>query len=147
MQIKRTAAHDPRLCCSWTSTCKANGAYCIRNGRMPRGESCKMWSSRISVLLLLVATVEAAFAGNDAQTRSFDFRDTHRNGKVAIIGHFGIPIGQIVTIEGSLARPSRVSNASTLRIAKINGELLSKTDQNREWFRLRASRRTARGRR
>jgi RNA polymerase sigma factor (sigma-70 family) len=52
---------------------------------------------------------------------SVDFRDIHRDGKVAVVGHFGIPIGQNVTVEGRRAKASKVSDEMTLHVAKVNG--------------------------
>ena len=61
------------------------------------------------------------FAGVGDKKQSVDFHDIHQDGTVAIIGHFGIPIGQTVTVEGSLAKPSKISNDVTLHFTKVNG--------------------------
>ena len=76
---------------------------------------------RLLAVLGLATGTAAAFAGVDNRRQSVDFHDIHRDGTVAVIGHFGIPIGQIVTIEGSLAKPSKVSNDTTLHFTKVNG--------------------------
>ena len=61
---------------------------------------------------------------------SVDFRDIHRDGKVAVVGHFGIPIGQNVTVEGSRAKASKVSNEMTLHVAKVNGVAAAKQGES-----------------
>ncbi len=100
---------------------------------MPHRARRTSWSSLVPMLLLLVTAVEAAFAESNPETRSFHFRDIHRDGAVLITGHFGIPVGQIVTIEGSRAKPSKVSNSRTLRFVKINGEPVPKPGQHLMW--------------
>ena len=75
----------------------------------------------LAVCVLIACAATGVFAGMAEKKQSVDFRDIHRDGRVAIIGHFGIPIGQTVTIEGSLAKPSKVSNDMTLYFTKVNG--------------------------
>jgi hypothetical protein len=48
------------------------------------------------------------------------FRDIHREGSVKIIGHFGIPIGTMVKLEGRRAKPSKRSNYLTLHFRSVN---------------------------
>ena len=56
--------------------------------------------------------------------QSVHFRDLKRSGSAAIIGHFGLPIGQTVKLEGIREKPSKVSNGSTLRVRSVNDEVL-----------------------
>ena len=79
--------------------------------------------------VLTVGIVVAVFA-KDEKKVSVDFHDIHRDGKVAVIGHFGIPIGQIVTVEGSRAEASKISNGRTLRFTKVNGVAAPKQDES-----------------
>lgn len=82
---------------------------------------------RISAVLLIALTPLAAglLPGGRAEEKekkvSVSFRDIHRDGKVAVVGHFGIPIGQKVTVEGRRAKPSKVSNEMTLAVSEVNG--------------------------
>ncbi len=81
----------------------------------------------ITVCALLAEAPSGLLLGVDNKKQSVDFRDIHRDGTVTIIGNFGIPIGQIVTVEGFLAKPSKVTNRMTLRFTKINGSEVKAT--------------------
>ena len=60
----------------------------------------------IMVALLELGSVPGVLAQDEKQKVAVDVRDIHRDGKVAIVGHFGIPIGQKVTVEGHRAKRS-----------------------------------------
>jgi hypothetical protein len=78
---------------------------------------------RFRFLLLqvfVVAVAVGAFAKEEEKV-SVHFRDIHRDGKVAVLGHFGIPIGQKVRVEGTRAKASKTSNNLTLHFTKVNG--------------------------
>ena len=78
----------------------------------------------LAAFALLTGAATGAFAGGSDKKQSVDFHDIHKDGTVAIIGHFGIPIGQIVTVEGHLEKPSKVSDEMTLHFTKINGSAI-----------------------
>ncbi len=80
--------------------------------------NCRRFKFFVFFAILITGTL-AGVAGDEKV--SVDFHDIHRDGKVAVIGHFGIPIGQIVTVEGRLAKASKVSNNMTLHFTKVNG--------------------------
>jgi hypothetical protein len=71
--------------------------------------------------VLTVSGMSGGRAADEEKTITVNFRDIQRDGKVAVIGHFGIPVGQKVTIEGRRAKPSKVSNQMTLSVEKVNG--------------------------
>jgi hypothetical protein len=65
-------------------------------------------------LVLLSATVGSqSMPAADGPIRTVSFREIHRDGPAAIIGHFRFPIGRTVRLEGTLAKPSHMFNAST----------------------------------
>ena len=101
--------------------------------RMPHRNRRAFWSVLGAGCLLIGAIVTGVFAGEEGRKQTVHFRDIHRDGTVSIIGHFGIPIGQIVTIEGTLAKPSMVSNQRTLRFAMINGRPVPETNDPQKW--------------
>ncbi|MEO8670622.1 MAG: hypothetical protein ABI411_04850 [Tahibacter sp.] len=79
-------------------------------------------SVAINLAIALIATSGVALsAGPPTATQSVDFHDIQRDGSVAVIGHFGLPIGRIVKIEGRLAKASKVSNEVTLEFRTVNG--------------------------
>ena len=79
---------------------------------------------------ILTAGVVAEVLAKDEKKVSVDFRDIHRDGKVAVLGHFGIPIGQNVTVEGRRAAASKISNEMTLRFTKVNGVAAAKESES-----------------
>lgn len=70
---------------------------------------------------ILTAGVVAGVLAEDPKKVSVDFRDIHRDGPVTVLGHFGTPIGQIVTVEGRRAKPSKVSSEMTLSVTTVDG--------------------------
>ena len=88
--------------------------------RSTANESLKRLFSAIVAVTCLAATAFAETKPN----QSVHFRDIHRGGAAEIIGHFGLPIGQTVKLKGVLAKPSKVSNRSTLRVQAVNDETL-----------------------
>ncbi len=85
---------------------------------------------RFLTVLGLITVTATAVAGVGSSKQSVDFHDIHRDGRVAIIGHFGIPIGKTVTVEGALAKPSKVSNDVTLHFTKVNGAAV---EEDKKW--------------
>ncbi|HET9395851.1 MAG TPA: hypothetical protein VFO36_07320 [Nitrospiraceae bacterium] len=72
--------------------------------------------------LVSVGAGVQGIAAADRQQQTVWFRDIHREGRAAIIGHFGLPIGRTVRLEGTRAKPSKVTNASSLEVTKVNGQ-------------------------
>ena len=79
-----------------------------------------------AIVVGLVSATMTAFAEDREQDapQSVHYRDIHRGGLVAVIGHFGLPIGQIVRLEGVRARPLKTTNRRTLRFTRVNGVAL-----------------------
>lgn len=100
---------------------------------MPHRNRRALWSILGAACLLIAAIVTGVFGEEEARKQSVHFRDIHRDGTVSVIGHFGIPIGQIVTIEGALAKPSMVSNDRTLHFSIMNGKPISKPSEPQRW--------------
>ena len=80
------------------------------------------YSKRLATFLALWFFFPAVVFSDQHGDRieSVHFRDLHRNGPVKITGHFNLPIGQTVTLEGVRAKPSKLSNASTLFVHSVN---------------------------
>jgi hypothetical protein len=86
----------------------------------------------LSCFVFVAILITGPVAGVAGDEKVFvDFHNIHRDGKVAVLGHFGIPIGQIVTVEGKLAEASKVSNDKTLRFTKVNGVAVAKDESGR----------------
>lgn len=77
---------------------------------------------RLSIVFVLSVIFPTAGIGNDHtdRDRSVHFRNLHKDSSVKIIGHFGLPIGQALTLKGVRAKPSKLSNGSTLLVRTVN---------------------------
>src|SRR5438552_801651 len=88
----------------------------------------------LSIALLLIAgIVTGLLAKDEVAKQAVNFRDMHKLGSVAIIGHFGIPIGQTVTVEGTWEKPSKVSNEKTLHFTKVKANGAVVLADIKEW--------------
>ena len=75
------------------------------------------------LVVILLMPVDSPARADEPQTEiSVPFREIHRDGNVKIIGHFGIPIGTTIKIEGVRAQPSKLTNKMTLHVHKVNGK-------------------------
>src|SRR6202008_2272186 len=74
-----------------------------------------------ALALLLAGAHSEAGASGDGAKQTVSFRDLTRDGKAAIIGNFDLPIGRIIRLEGSRAKPSKLSNPATLGGSKVDG--------------------------
>jgi hypothetical protein len=77
---------------------------------------------RLATMALVVAGTVALRAGATADAEVF-VRDIRSDGSVKVIGHFGLPVGQIITLEGKRAKRSKISNLQTLDVEKVNGKV------------------------
>jgi hypothetical protein len=85
-------------------------------------------------VLASVLGCSVGFGSEESEgARRVFFRDIHRDGKVKVIGNFGFPVGQIITLEGRRARPSKTSNAQTLAVEKVDGVPVEKLERERGW--------------
>lgn len=87
---------------------------------------CRRFLAFLALAAILSTGIATAAPPTDAEKVTVDIRDIRTGGKVAVLGNLGIPIGQIVTLEGQLAKPSKVSNNMTLHFTKVNGVAVAK---------------------
>ncbi len=68
-----------------------------------------------------------------------DFHDINRDGKIKVMGRFGLPIGQIITLEGKRAENSKISNEQTLVVEKVNGIQVEAPEKStwKSWIQIR----------
>ena len=85
------------------------------------GDTLQMLVRSSTVFVLCVVFPVVTFSNEHGdRSESVHFRDLHRSGSVKIIGHFSLPIGQTLTLKGVRAKPSKVSNSSTLLVRSVN---------------------------
>lgn len=87
-------------------------------------------SRNFAAVLALTGTLCSLVSlGSGAEQVSF--RDIHKYGKVKVIGNSGLPVGQIITIEGRRAKPSKTSDAYTLIVEKVDGNPVESAEKRR----------------
>ncbi|MET0555663.1 MAG: hypothetical protein ABW221_21675 [Vicinamibacteria bacterium] len=82
---------------------------------MPR--TALLLRSTLAVLLAGAATSAA-----DHGPKEISFRDFGSDGSTALVGHVGLPIGQVVRLEGRRAPNLKTTNAATLEVVRVNGQ-------------------------
>jgi len=89
---------------------------------------------RLSTVFTLCFVFPADTISNEQgdKIESVHFGNLHRNGSAVITGHFGLPIGQTLTLEGIRAKPSKLSNRSTLLVHSVNDVEIPE-DSPKEW--------------
>lgn len=77
---------------------------------------------RLSTVFALCFVFPADTISNEhgEKIESVHFRNLHSNGSVKITGHFGLPIGQTLTLKGVRAKSSKLTNGSTLFVHSVN---------------------------
>lgn len=83
---------------------------------------------KIASIALVIAGAVAVTAGASVDVQVF-FRDIHRDGSAKVIGNFGLPVGQTITLEGRRAKPSKISDAQSLDVDKVNGKMTTFPEQ------------------
>jgi len=84
-------------------------------------------TTKIASMALVVAGAVALLGATAGGQVSF--RDIQRDGSVKVIGNFGLPVGQIITLEGRRAKPLKTTNEQTLEVEKVNGKALPTRDR------------------
>ena len=64
---------------------------------------------------------EPASAAGDGRREPVSFRDLRRDGPASILGHFGLPVGRIIRLEGRRAQGLKTTNEATLHVTKVEG--------------------------
>jgi hypothetical protein len=78
----------------------------------------------VSLGILHISLATVAWSESTCHGSEVSFRDIRPDGDARIIGHFKLPVGQIITLEGKRAPNSKVTNAQSLRVEKVNGKLV-----------------------